>query len=125
MKYTKYGDISALLIELCQPFNDNELLELARISSKMSDDPSFDRAYTAEVKNLYLNNLTNIAKETYKPQRFEDINNKICQKIEQGRTSPSVLLPEYATFSTSEMLRKQARNLKARIAKLNFRNICK
>ena len=122
MRYTKYGDISALLIELCQPFDDNELLELARISAKMSNNTYFDRAYTAEVKNLYLSNLNHLSKGTYKPVRFSDMNSQICERIEQKQPSPTVLLPEYAQFDTHDVIKQQASNLRKRINNLNLKN---
>ncbi len=126
MNYSKYGDISSLLVELCSSFSDDELRELTDIGARMSNDSAFDRAYTLEIKSVYLANIKAINNGTYIPKSFTTLNSEICKKIENNEKNSAVLLPEYAKFDHMDNRKdksnlEKAKELKARI--LNLRKI--
>lgn len=124
MNHTKYSDISSLLVELCNAFSDDELKILTHIGEKMSNDSTFNRLYTLEVKNRYLANIRDIKSGKYTPINFTDLNNQICTKINNNEHINVAFLPEYATFDhldnkKDKLTADKSKLLKQRIEKLS------
>lgn len=124
MSYSKYNDISSLLIELCDSFSDDELKMLSSIGEKMFSDSAFDRAYTLAVKAKYLENIRNIKNGVYTPISFSELNNQICSKIANNEQVDKVLLPEYAKFDhldnkKDKLNLNKTKQLKQRILELH------
>lgn len=124
MKYSKYGDVSALLTELCCTFNDKELTLIAELGAKMANDHNFERAYTLAVKNLYVRNATALQNRSYIPKRFEELNKEVCQKIAtSSKENMATLLPDYANFDSKEKDRAALKDeIRAQIIKLKNKN---
>ena len=116
MKYSYFDDIAALLVELCQPFNDNELLDLMNISKAVHKNEQFAQKYTTAIKSLYVKNFQDLKNNTYKPVPFTNINNNIMQKIQNNKTE-AVLLPSY-TNTDKQNNPTEINALRARILKI-------
>ena len=116
MKYSHFDDVTMLLIELCQPMDDNEVMALMNVKIAMSEDKDFDISYTSAVKGLYVKNFHAMQNKTYQPQKFAIVNQKLLQSI-KNKTAVVGILPSY--MRTDENSKAEAiAGLKAKIAKL-------
>lgn len=116
MKYSHFDDVAMLLIELCQPMSDDEIMALMDIKASMSENKDFDTSYTAAVKGLYVKNFHTMKNNKYQPQKFADLNEKLLQGI-KNKTIEYGVLPSYLKVDNTSK-NEAIRSLRAKIAKL-------
>ncbi|MBQ9271871.1 MAG: hypothetical protein IJ218_06385 [Alphaproteobacteria bacterium] len=116
MEYSRFDDVASLLIELCQPMNDKELVALMNVKISMSESKDFEKHYTAATKGLYVRHFQELKNHTYQPQRFSDINTHLIEGI-KNKTAEIGILPAYTTTDSTTNSAAIA-GLRAKIAKL-------
>lgn len=117
MEYSRFDDVASLLIELCKPMNNQELVDLMNVKISMSESKDFEKHYTAAVKGLYVKNFQKIQNKTYQKQRFANINNHLLNGIKNNSAELGVL-PAYTQIGDSSTNQTIA-GLRAKIAKLH------
>lgn len=116
MKYSHFDDVTMLLIELCQPMSDDEIMALMNIKEAMFKNKDFDTSYTAAVKGLYVKNFHAMQNNNYQPQKFSDVNEKLLQGM-KNKTIEYGVLPSYLKMDNASK-DEAISSLRAKIAKL-------
>lgn len=104
MEYSRFDDVASLLIDLCKPFNDDELINLMNIRISMNKDKNFEICYTSAVKSLYVKHFQEIKNNTYTKRQFTNINRSILRSI-KNKTTEISSLPTYTKIDNAEMSR--------------------
>lgn len=101
MKYEKFDDPVALLIELCSPMTDDEKIMLGALGYKLSKDATYRKDYIYALKHFYLKNFQDIKSKKYVLQSFTRLNKELESNL--GKKGKSVdMLPDYAVFSSDD-----------------------
>ncbi|MBR1825662.1 MAG: hypothetical protein IJ770_03650 [Alphaproteobacteria bacterium] len=116
MEYSRFDDVAALLIELCKPMNDKELVDLMNVKISMMQNKDFEKHYTAAVKGLYVKHFQELKNKTYQPQNFSVVNSNLITGL-KNKTAEIGLLPAY-TKTDNTLDSPAIAGLRAKIAKL-------
>lgn len=122
MKYKKFEDVSALLAELCLPFDLAEMREIAKLGAMMAYDEDFGRGYLLEVKNCYVRNFKALKEGTYEKGRFLELHESFLNESRQDKKRGAAMLPEYAKPAEDDAasIREKAAAIKGRLLKIKI-----
>ncbi len=96
MKYQKFDDAAAILLDLCLPFDEEENAVLLRKGIEFNRNEKYKQAYMTALKRFYLNNFFQIKSGKYVLQRFKELDEKLESEVKNLNVSNSPLLPGYA-----------------------------
>lgn len=84
MKYDKFNDPVALLIDLCKPMNDTEKVMLGALGYKMSEYPEYREAYMKSLKCFYMKNFHGIKSTRYVLRSFTELNKELENMLDDN-----------------------------------------
>lgn len=116
MEYSRFDDVAALLIDLCKPFSDEELIRLGNVCHDMAHNKHFGDEYLAAVKGLYVKNFQKIKTNSYKKRSYMEIDGELTEKI-NNHSVGATLFPSYLK-DDRELSNKKIANMRCRIEKL-------
>lgn len=114
MKYQKFNDPSAILLDLCLPFSEGENVLLLQKGVEFEEDEQHKQKYMRALKSFYFKNFADIKSGNYVLQRFSELN----ERLEAGSNNFDLqnvpLMPEYMVVSDN----KTNKDKRLRIQKL-------
>lgn len=120
MKYSRFDDVAALLIDLCKPFSDEELIRLGNVCHDMAHNKQFGDEYLAAVKSLYVKNFQQIKTNSYKKRSYMEIDGELTERI-KNHSVGTTLCPSYLKDDQKLSTEKIA-NMRYKIEKLKTNN---
>lgn len=109
MKYDKFNDPVALLIDLCKPMTAAEKVILGALGYKLSKDEKYRKDYIQALKRFYMRNFQSMKLKKYVLRPFSRLNKELEESL--GKEGNNLdLIPEYAAFDPhSEEKEKSSR----------------
>lgn len=95
MKYQKFNDPSAILLDLCLPFSEEENALLLQKGVEFEENQQYRQKYMKALKSFYLKNFADIKSGNYVLQRFSELNGKLEKDSKNTDMRSIPLMPEY------------------------------